>query len=404
MKKTRWLVLVIMLVAAIPAPATAHREGPADLSRLVIIGDSLSAGFQNSSLLGSQQSHGYASLIAVQAGVSLPLPLIADPGIPSVLELISVGPPPLIDRAPGTSTGRLNPTLQVMDLAVPGATVDDALTLVPDCDFTPDNAPPIKQVVNVLTDIVLGLPGCFIGTRMSQVQWAEALSPTTVLVWLGNQDALQAVIYGADPALVTPVKDFKHAYRMVMRRLAATRATIVVANIPDVTVIPYLTPAEDVAAIVGLPLSVVGPLLGIEAGDFVTPDAFPLIPGILGTPGSGPLPDSVMLDAGKVAIIRQAIKRFNTIIQTEADLVGAAVVDIHHLLDRATRQGLLVGDRRLTTDFLGGLFSLDGVHPTNTGYAIIANEFIKALNHRFHAGIPPVDVAVVLNDDPLVAP
>ena len=404
MKKTRWLVLVIMLVAAIPAPATAHREGPADLSRLVIIGDSLSAGFQNSSLLGSQQSHGYASLIAVQAGVSLPLPLIADPGIPSVLELISVGPPPLIDRAPGTSTGRLNPTLQVMDLAVPGATVDDALTLVPDCDFTPDNAPPIKQVVNVLTDIVLGLPGCFIGTRMSQVQWAEALSPTTVLVWLGNQDALQAVIYGADPALVTPVKDFKHAYRMVMRRLAATRATIVVANIPDVTVIPYLTPAEDVAAIVGLPLSVVGPLLGIEAGDFVTPDAFPLIPGILGTPGSGPLPDSVVLDAGKVAIIRQAIKRFNTIIQTEADLVGAAVVDIHHLLDRATRQGLLVGDRRLTTDFLGGLFSLDGVHPTNTGYAIIANEFIKALNHRFHAGIPPVDVAVVLNDDPLVAP
>ena len=63
-----------------------------------------------------------------------------------------------------------------------------------------------------------------------------------------------------------------------------------------------------------------------------------------------------------------------------------------------------MGDRRLTTDFLGGLFSLDGIHPTNTGYAIIANEFIKALNHRFHAGIPPVDVEAVLSDDPLVFP
>jgi phospholipase/lecithinase/hemolysin len=404
MKKTRWLVLVVVLLGLIPAPAAARRDGPADLSRLVVIGDSLSAGFQNSSLLGSQQVHGYASLIAAQAGVSLSLPLIADPGIPSVLQLIDVGPPPVIGQAPGSSTGRLDPTVQVTALAVPGATVEDALTLVPDCDFTPANAPPVKQVVNVLTDVVLGLPGCFINTRMSQVQWAEALSPTTVLVWLGNQDALQAVIYGADPSLVTPVKDFKRAYRTLMRRLAGTQATIVVANIPDVTVIPYLTPAEDVASITGLPLTIVGPLLGIDAGDFVTPDAFPLIPGILATPGSGPLPGAVVVDAGEIATIRQSIKRFNTIIQAEADEVGAAVVDIHGLLDRAAEQGLFVGDRRLTTDFLGGLFSLDGIHPTNTGYAIIANQFIKALNRAFHAGIPPVDVSAVMANDPLVFP
>ena len=112
----------------------------------------------------------------------------------------------------------------------------------------------------------------------------------------------------------------------------------------------------------------------------------------------------MVLDAGKVEIIRRAIKRFNTIIETTAEEVGAAVVDIHRLLDRATRQGLPVGDRVLTADFLGGLFSLDGVHPTNTGYAIIANEFIKTLNRQFRAGIPPVDVAAVLSEDPLVIP
>ena len=404
MKKILSLVMVVTLFGLIPAPAAAHRHGPADMARLVVIGDSLSAGFQNSSLLAAQQTHGYASLVAAQAGVDLPLPLIADPGLPSVLELISLGPPPIIDRVAGTSTGRLNPTVQVMDLAVPGATVGDALTLIPDCDFTPDNAPPVKQVVNVLTDFVLGLPGCLTGMRMSQVQWAEALTPTTILVWLGNQDALQAVIYGTDPALVTPVEDFKRAYRAVMKRLAATGAAIVVANIPDVTVIPYLTSAEEVAAIIGLPLTVVGPLLGIDRGDFVTPDAFPLIPGILAVPASGPLPGGVVLDAGEVATIRSAIRRFNAIIAHEAKEAGAALVDIHRLLDEATRDGILVGDQRLTTDFLGGLFSLDGIHPTDTGYAIIANEFIAALDRRFHAGIPPIDVQAVLNDDPLVTP
>src|SRR5207249_798046 len=199
----------------------------------------------------------------------------------------------------------------------------------------------------------------------------------TTRVWLGDQDARQAVIDGTDAALVTPVEDFKRAYRAVMKRLAATGAAMVVANIPDVTVIPYLTSAEEVAAIVGLPLPVVGPLLGIDRGDFVTPDAFPLIPGILAVPASAPLPGSVVLDAGEVETIRSAIRRFNAIIAHEAKETGAALVDIHGLLERATQEGILMGDRRLTTDFLGGLFSLDGIHPTNTGYAIIANEFIE---------------------------
>jgi hypothetical protein len=40
----------------------------------------------------------------------------------------------------------------------------------------------------------------------------------------------------------------------------------------------------------------------------------------------------------------------------------------------------------------GNLFSLDGVHPTPRGYAIIANEMIKAINGKYQARIPTVDV------------
>jgi hypothetical protein len=47
-----------------------------------------------------------------------------------------------------------------------------------------------------------------------------------------------------------------------------------------------------------------------------------MIPGILATPGSGPLSGAVAVAAGEIATIRQSIKRFNTIIQAEADEVA----------------------------------------------------------------------------------
>jgi lysophospholipase L1-like esterase len=248
---------------------------------------------------------------------------------------------------------------------------------------------------------VLGLPGLLGGVSRSQVEWAEALAPTTIVLWLGNNDALGAALAG-DAAVLTPVADFELAYAQVIDRLAATGATLVAANIPDVTTIPFLTPAETVAARVGLPLDVIGPPLGIGPGDFVTPDAAPLIPAILGGVIAGPLPANVVLDAGEVVTVRAAVEAYNAIIARKALERGAALVDIHGLIDRVSRRGLVVNGQRLTTAFLGGLFSLDGVHPTNTGYAVIANDFIRALNRRFDADIPPANVEHVASQDPLV--
>jgi phospholipase/lecithinase/hemolysin len=382
---------LFLTLAALTHAVRADGATRADLSRLVVVGDSLSAGFQNGSLLDRQQPHGYASLLAEQARVALSLPLIAAPGIPNVLTLVNRGPPPVIVREPGISTGRVDPTAQATNLAVPGASVQDALTTRPD-------AP-----IDSLTDLVLGLPGLFMGISRSQVEWAEALAPTTILVWLGNNDALGAAL-AADPSVLTPIANFQAAYAQMMDRLAATGATLVVANIPDVTVIPLLTSAEDAAALVGLPLSAIGPLLGIGPGDFLTPDAFGLIVQILGGITPGPLPGTVVLDAGEVAAIRASIAAFNAIIAAQAEAKGAALVDIHALTESIRTRGFVAGGQRLTTKFLGGFFSLDGIHPTNTGYAVIANEFIKALNTQFAAGIPPLSVRGVERDDPLVLP
>src|SRR5262245_942079 len=378
MRRMRFVIPVVALSLALTAISALGSE-ESSITSLVVVGDSLSAGFQNGSLLSSQQPHGFAALLANQAQVELTLPLIAPPGIPNVL-VLDPGPPPTIHVSPGLSTGRENPALQPTDLAVPGATVHDALVLRPTCHFSG------STLVRVMTDFVLGLPGCFTGTLRSQVEWAEAMRPETAIVWLGNNDVLNAAIT-ADASAITPQPDFERDYADVVDRISATGARLVLANVPDVTVIPFLTPAErviaDTAAESGLSPAVVAALLGIGAGDYVTPDAFPMITAILAHPALGPLPSTVVLTAYEVATIRTATAAFNAFIARKARETGAAFVDIHGFLSRIHAEGLEVEDRRLTTDFLGGVFSLDGIHPTNTGYAAVANQFIRAINRRF---------------------
>jgi len=379
------IALFLFLVAVRPAwPASP------DLSRIVVIGDSLSAGFQNGSLHEAHQPNGCASLVAARGGAALPLPLIAAPGIPNIITGVN---PTTFE--PGVSSGRVDPFIQPMNLAVPGHTLSDALGRRPDIP------------IDSLTDLVLGLPGLFGGVARSQVEWAEALAPSTILVWIGNVDALSAALV-ADPAVLTPVAVFESEYADLMTRLAATGARLVVANIPDVTVVPFLTPAAAVIAGVaeqtGVPSAIVEVLLGLAAGDYVTPDAFALIPGILGDPATGPLPGSVVLTAAEVADVRAATAGYNAIIAAQAARHGAALVDIYGLTARLRADGVVVGGQRLTTEFLGGLFSLDGIHPTNTGYAIIANEFIRALDTTFAGDVPPVNVRAVEREDPDVLP
>jgi len=294
--------------------------------------------------------------------------------------------------APGVSTGRTNPQVQPKNLAVPGATVQDALTTRPTC-------------IPTLTDLVLGLPApCLgLGLPLSQIEWAEALQPTTVIVWLGSEDTLKAVFSGTSAAL-TPPASFATAYAEVMVRLAATGAKLVVANVPDVTTIPYLTPAPVAANLFGVPLPQFLSILGIGPADLLTPDAFALIGSILLNPMLGPLPSNVVLDAAEILNIRSATRAYNDTIANQAAAHGAALVDIASLYNSIKVNGVVEGGQRLTADLFGGIFSLDGIHPTNTGFAIMANEFIKALNTSFAAGIPPIPVRQIQKDDPLVFP
>jgi len=90
MKRRHFAGCILLLALGVSLTPAQNRK--ANLSRLVVVGDSLSAGFQNFSLLGTQQIHNYASLVAGQANTPLVLPLVRFPGVPNVFQLTSLSP------------------------------------------------------------------------------------------------------------------------------------------------------------------------------------------------------------------------------------------------------------------------------------------------------------------------
>ena len=407
----------LLFVIALTGWLTAQTRKGLDFSKLVVVGDSLAAGVENGSLEESRQVHGFANVIAEQAGAPpMLLPLVLYPGAPNFLTLANPGGfPPIIqpvDYPPLVFPDvRVDPTVQATDLAVPLQTTADALKRVPSTVVTSDEA-------QLATDIVLGFPCPLLGIPcqpLTQVQQAVALKPTTIIVDIGNNDILGALTSGGlQSVLSSPgafLASFNSSYGSLMDQLAATNATLIVANLPDVMEAPYFIPVWKLAQDANIPLLEVTRGLGLRAFDYVTLDALPAIEAILLGGAPGPLPlfcsatsstTPCYVTAAQGAAVRLATVVMNAIIATQALTHRAVVVDLFSLVDNLHAHGYKVNGVTLTMDFLGGLFSLDGLHPTNTGYAIMANQFIQTMNTSFKTNIPLANVASIAMSDPEV--
>ena len=72
---------LLILAAGLLVASAAFAQAP-DFSKIVVLGDSLSAGYYGLSLNEYGQPKSYANLISEKAGHPLTLPLISYPGIP----------------------------------------------------------------------------------------------------------------------------------------------------------------------------------------------------------------------------------------------------------------------------------------------------------------------------------
>ena len=94
-----------------------------------------------------------------------------------------------------------------------------------------------------------------------------------------------------------------------------------------------------------------------------------------------PLIDKWILLPSEQAEIKTAIDTFNTTIEAAAAQAGLAFVDTNALLTQLASTGITSNNFTLTSGLIvGGAFSLDGIHLTSRGYALIANEFMKAID------------------------
>jgi lysophospholipase L1-like esterase len=405
--KAGMLIRRFLACAFVLALSVASAEGAnVRLRRMVVVGDSLLAGFGSGGLVERGlpgQVDSVPSIIAVRARVRLPQPFMDSPGVPPPYTINDRNKNGVLDagevRRISNGIGfRKDPRQGVRNLAVPG---EDTASVFETIDAGDIASRLVRHAdVNgqeVLKFLILGLPPH--SGAVSQVTLTRDLDPSFILLWIGNNDVLPLATHTNPNAAASPTPaEFGNRFRRLLDALADNGVGMAVANLPDVTGIAALRRAAgDVTACTAAD----GTTQPVAPDDLLSID---LDPALLPTPPCGRV-----LDTAEQAAVRAKVIAFNDQIAAAIADVSArrgtaiALVDVFTLFDQA-KQGIDInadGTPDVNTRYLGGIFSLDGVHPTLTGNAIIANAFITAINARFGESITLANVPRVFRRDRL---
>lgn len=108
---------------------------------------------------------------------------------------------------------------------------------------------------------------------------------------------------------------------------------------------------------------------------------------------SYPMQDSTTLTASETAEVITATDAYNNSIQSIASAKGLAFVNANAVMAQVANGGVSYNGFNMTSAFVtGNAFSLDGVHPSPKGYALIANKFIEAINSKYGSNLKGPDV------------
>lgn len=108
---------------------------------------------------------------------------------------------------------------------------------------------------------------------------------------------------------------------------------------------------------------------------------------------SYPLENQYVLTKTEAALVKTAVDAYNLQIANLATAYGLAFVNANaKMTELNSMSGIQFNGVKYTAKFItGGTFSLDGVHLTGRGYAVVANEFLKAINSKYRSNLPFVN-------------
>ncbi|MDM9630506.1 SGNH/GDSL hydrolase family protein [Robiginitalea aurantiaca] len=488
----------------IPTNPIEYTSGSADLSNFVSVGNSLAAGVSDQALFIEGQEASFplmmASSFSEAGGGDFTIPFMSDnlgglniggqQRFPNRLILDFTTGSPTPTPVSGTPTTEATSVIggPFNNMAVPGAKSYHLL------------ANGYGNAAGLEAGLANPYYVRFASSPSASVLGdALAQNPTFFSLWIGSNDALFYAISGGsgtdqtgnlDPSTYgsNDISDplvLASAYNTILERLTANGAKGVIANIPDISQIPYFTtvpfnpldptnpafgpqiPAlndqfaalNNVFAFLGVPersivfstdaasalvikdesltnlsneitATLIGggldaptaTVLGLQYGQarqanendrIVFPSqtviaelneenfAFlqsigvpPQTAGQLSVNGiTFPLEDQWVLTPDEQDAVTTAVDAYNQNISALAQLYDLAFVDMKAFYNLVETEGIPLSDGSVVTDVYatGGGFSLDGIHPSPRGYALVANEFIKAIEEKYGAVLPKVE-------------
>lgn len=344
---------------------TVTFEEPVDplFDRVVAFGASLTQGTRDAVPTESSQLAGAAMQMARAANAYFPQPILTDP-------LVPMGPgdvDPETCQTPDTVSFIVNGVLDAFDRLKDPVTEEADLRrarVTPELEpwnVAVGNAPISFQrvgyrnraedvVAQMLSKLTLEARGndLFESLEHLPIDRVVDLEPTLVLSFdLWGNDAIYALFAGTGPEEMEDPADVAAELDAQIEILEATGAVVVLAALPDVSLLP-----------------------------------------------------GIVLTADEKVDVRARVEAYNAAARERAatrDWLTIAPLDDE--VDRLAREGLTVGDVTLTVDALGGLLSLDGLHFTDTGYAMSANVMLDTIDEVYGVDVPRIDLEAVYATD-----
>ena len=453
-----------------------YTSGTANFTNYVAVGNSLTAGFSDAALFIDGQTASFPNMLAdnfaLVGGGGFNIPFMADnlggatlggnPILGNRLFLDFSSGDPVPTPVEGMGTTEISNVLSgsFNNMGVPGAKSYHL------------GAPGYGNVAGVAAGLANPYFARFASAPDATVIGdALAQSPTFFTLWIGSNDILGYATAGGagvdqtgnpDPSTyggtdITDPTAFAGIYDGLLQALTANNADGAIANIADVTAIPFFTtvpynPVPLDAATAGLlngayatyngtldqlvgifitqeeadrrkisfeegetnavvlidedltDLTGVDPALismrQATADDLIVFTAQTII-GTLANPMDPtsingvavPLADQWVLTPEEQDAVATAQAAYNQTIEALAAQYDLALIDANGFLNEVDDTGVMLSDGSVVTSTYGtgGGFSLDGVHPSPRGYALLANLFIEAINEKYGSNLPGVD-------------
>jgi len=436
-----FLFLLPLLLACKPkTPTHVVDAGTADFTKFIAIGDGHTAGYMDDGLSLDGQKNSLGAILQQQlimAGApTIEMPWMSDQniglnvnglsrlilGYKTDCQGISSLSPVRVSLQGETLaflSSAYNPSKKYSNFGVPGLRMIDMVST----DFGNINLPQHNAFFARMSKDQFNLPGS--GNYSSvQENIFDGGYPTFCSIYLGIEDVLPYARSGATQHPMSPLAGFpgvgfEESLTQLCEQLSSQHVKAVIATIPNVSdwpffnTIPYngLTLDAEKAASLNQIYNPIGISFVVGANPFMVADpnagmfgVRPAVPGekiLLTAPLDSvkcnqmgsifPFRNEFVLTTDELATIQLRIEAFNAVIRQKATTYGFALVETGDFYDKLTT-GFTYNGATLSAKFVsGGAFSLDGIHLNPRGNALLANEFIKAINKKFSAKIPLIN-------------